>query len=52
MRDPVPAPPQGQLLTGAYWLESPAHAGEECVWCTQLMQAGAKSEPRARMQVE
>ncbi|GAA3092457.1 hypothetical protein ACFQ0X_03000 [Streptomyces rectiviolaceus] len=49
---PLADPPQGQLLTGAYWLDAPPHAGDECVWCSQLMQEGAKPEQRVRMQAD
>ncbi|MGW7069129.1 hypothetical protein ACWGII_09785 [Streptomyces sp. NPDC054855] len=34
-RDPRSAQPQGQLLTGAYWLDSLVYAGDECMGCTR-----------------
>ncbi|MFH8484773.1 hypothetical protein [Streptomyces longisporoflavus] len=43
---------QGQLLTGAYWLEAAGHLGDECKWCMQLVPDSAKSEQRARQQAE
>jgi hypothetical protein len=51
-KDLLAAPSQGQLLTGAYWLDAPTHEGDECVWCVQLAQGDARSEQRIRMQVE
>lgn len=51
-RDPLPAPEQGQLLTGAYWLDSPAHVGDECAWCTQLEREGVVPDQRFGVQAE
>ncbi|MGW6027493.1 hypothetical protein [Streptomyces sp. NPDC055099] len=34
-RDTHSAQPQGQLLTGAYWLDSLVYTGDTCMWCTQ-----------------
>ncbi|MEV8314760.1 hypothetical protein AB0Q95_11360 [Streptomyces sp. NPDC059900] len=38
--------PQGQLLTGAYWLDAPVHAGDECKWCMLLVPDRAASDQR------
>lgn len=34
-RNDASAHPQGQLLTGAYWLDSLVYTGDECMWCTR-----------------
>ncbi|MFG3043286.1 hypothetical protein ACGFYZ_40955 [Streptomyces sp. NPDC048330] len=31
-------------LTGAYWLDSPLHDSDDCVWCAQLREAPVEQE--------
>ncbi|MGX1887542.1 hypothetical protein [Streptomyces sp. NPDC055287] len=47
--DPVPV--NGASLPGAYWLDAPPHADDDCVWCAELWQDSAPG-PHASAAVE
>lgn len=34
----------GAQLTGAYWLDSPVHEQDDCMWCRQLLGPGVGAQ--------